>query len=312
MANSLLLDGTFSELWTHEYFAPFQSGWVEVPAKGIYAARLKDTGISIELYPWQHDYPLDSPIVVPLRDDARLDIGECGPILDLPLPVTIAEYGIRTHLHPLCRRMPSEDTIKDLQNQCPDINNIDASVFGKVTDDYSRLSDRLVTALGEAVETRIKAQANICDLCLKAKFGRQDTCKTYWNGNLLPTADQAAANDASGSQIHIDASVGHSEVHEIDDLSSHQMSALNIHSQSIGHAEINSILTDSDLTTSTQASSEKHKRIDVQAEDSECVSRISSSARCGHARVGVLFSGGIDSLMLAALAHRSVALLPMH
>lgn len=194
---------------------------MEVPSHGIYCADLKQGTLpdSFTLFPWCYSSPDHGHCTPSLEQcvlfNQNLTTSLCG------LPVHCASYAVTTAFCELNQREPDPDVANHLKltgAKVPPLNPESSNpslLESVVVPEQSKLAEKLIEILGEAVRVRVECQSQVCHRCMPAY---------------------------------------------LDKLS-------------------------------------------VPADNNHC-SSLCDFNYCGHARTAVLFSGGIDSLVVAALAHR--------
>ncbi len=156
-------------------------------------------------------------------------------------------------------------------------NNDLASHFMNVSQRQMQLAQQLIDVLGEAVRLRVKHQAGLCSNCLQAKLLSRKC------NNSSQEISQTMANEISHSSNQVSKPQCNSVTSQ-KNVSSHLSQASGRDISNFSHEEPPAEL--SSVTDIGDGSSQNQE------------------GGCTHATVAVLFSGGIDCLVIAALADR--------
>ena len=299
-----------------------QSGWSEVPAAGIYYVEVPSDGVPlrgrpIHCYRWSElcdgvtassrpseaDGAADrtaftrSPRVVPSAECRPIGAGclraWAGGVDIAPTPL-----GLLSPLAPFNCAVPTE---ADSERCAPDdlpaafarCGEACRQLLALVTGRQVRLSERLEAVLGAAVRRRVMLQAAVCGRCL-----RRDA-----DGRVAESVTGSVTGSVSGLSNTPTALGERTEQHP----SSHHAAELVANSSFLATETLNLTRRHHREQTAgrtfVENGSPGGRHDDVSCRPGEHHQRAQT---CGHARVAVLFSGGIDSLVIAALAHRSV------
>ena len=160
------------------------------------------------------------------------------------------------------------------------------------------LSEKLLNFLSEAVRLRVQLQASRCHRCLT-----QELCKGREGG------------DRPNGLSFVDAPVASCAVSSDTSVSTHgddsRANSFAVPGDGDNHGNIDDYPIDDTTEDPTlHRTSFAHRPAlpgetpDTRTHQSRCLDANRPDVQCRHARVSVLFSGGIDSLVIAALADR--------
>ena len=154
--------------------------------------------------------------------------------------------------------------------------------------DQLLLSEELIKVLSQAVKLRVENQSHLCHNCITFELQSQK--------NTSGLQAQSCASAAATTDYKEPSSDGTSA------------SCLDMSNETIRDC---GKTVDFSLGSHVKTVGFDIKKANNQHNDGGIVNKsvvalplLSSGARCGHARVGILYSGGIDSLVLAALADK--------
>jgi hypothetical protein len=185
-------------------------------------------------------------------------------------------------IKPFNRNIPSgvDNTVVD----CEVIKSVDS-----VANDHQReLADRFTNVLTESVRIRTICQSEMCSRCIEK----------HLDGLSGSNKSQHISNDTETDKVNKEQiPTDHAQLHKLD------CSHLTLD----GAAEVNGATAISknkcSFTDGATSAPLPHDCIDTSLNISSQQPTL-APVGCGHTRVAVLFSGGIDSLMIAALTDR--------
>ncbi|XP_013399902.1 asparagine synthetase domain-containing protein 1 isoform X1 [Lingula anatina] len=224
---------------------------------------------------------------------------------NVSVEMTYASLGGDKQLDP-CKEKSTESGSNNQKKNTPQEN-----ILSLADSDMKQLADKFTEVLSEAVKRRVQNQPTLCHFCLRSrqkikknKASKQhcSTGETFLLGNYVGTPKDPKDLTSKVTQLQV----------EDDGL-------VTTHFQGETNTNIN--LASSDFQTASPledipvekkemtSSNSSGSDINVYSDGhftTDPGSGVDSETRCQHARIAVLFSGGIDSIVIAALADRHV------
>jgi len=300
--------------------------WSEVPATGLFCSRLTDGDEStcsdnssmiqtITGYPWlrqSSDTSYDDRVIA-LSDCRELDsltTTNLFPSSWKGVTVVVGKLAVRSNIVTINTQCPTDDSVSSVildhsasqstslisANSCSEIESNSTNTFENsgemkerrptdsshelysyVNESHVEVADRLIDVLGEAVRIRVQSQSSMCSDCLRIHLERSTTDASL--NEALPAANR---DQYSVDSCTLDIGVR-------SDVNFRTRTEENI----CENISVNKMLI------SKMVKSDEDSDTSVAQGNS-----FLSAGACHHSRVAILYSGGIDSHVIAALADK--------
>ena len=177
------------------------------------------------------------------------------------------------------------------------------------------LSQKLLDVLSEAVRVRVQLQASRCHQCLAqdlredresdVALDRISLNTTDTSPDTSPTAETCELSNSAVS-THNSASNSDNTAHQTTEhLHDNRIRGNHCHDNTDGHCCVAmATIASSCIHQSPREMNKTTGEFCNHGNGPQDIPHSHDDIHCGHARVAVLFSGGIDSLVIAALADR--------
>ena len=170
------------------------------------------------------------------------------------------------------------------------------------------LSRKLLDVLSEAVRVRVQLQASRCHQCLARDLREDRESEAALDRVSLnttdtsPTAETREISNSAVSTFHSGSNTAHQTTEHSHDNRNH---GNHCHDNTDGYRRVAMArIASSCIHRSPREMNKTTGEFCNHGNGPQDIARSHDDSHCGHARVAVLFSGGIDSLVIAALTDR--------
>lgn len=290
---------------------------------------------SLVLHPWVHDEPLRSGCIISTKEGKLFnEVLTFEAFLGLKnVEMKISEFGVRCHL-PILNFSLSRISAEAGGDVLKEEGDSQHELLRWATTEQLRLAEELQKVLGDAVKVRVKCQSQYCNGCMRVYLER--TTDSSWKNEKRNSDPNPHALFQVGSDICTDKCetiTGSYSNPPIERTFCCTGVSFNRECFNVGddNNETNecpggsSVIGNSRCVTRNEPSRDRNCHQcgyicpKVPGEIGKCTSvdRVKlhplvnaadvagpDLVKCRHAKVAILFSGGVDSLVIAALADK--------
>lgn len=310
----------------------FFQDWQEVPANGIYALKSSPNltvPLNIAWIPWHHN-PECQPGIKELQETYQNShvnftqgdgyLKSCLNVFNkaLPPPADATDGSQQSGVSKNCDSVETvnltspkkEDLLENVSNQMSILKHADIEI--------QKLAEQLINVLGMAVKTRVENQQRLCHACLLERNRKSfdNAVNKCTKESKEDTHSESKADEYDHSDLEGQRTDTHASGFENTNANTLKHSNVTTElSQKTSDDDVNQAKPQQLLSCASPSDTVHlpldtfHLTSDTHLHSDSVTSDLSSSlpppvSRCSHAHLAVLFSGGIDSMVLAALADR--------